>query len=111
MGVKEDAGELLLFFYDELVKNGKSGVGTKDVLDASKWDGRRLNNAYHYLNDLGILKGTGSLGNIQGAHMFWVMRILPTGINIVESQPEFRRNFGFEINLGLVKFKWGISEK
>ena len=111
MGVKGDAGELLLFFYDELVKKGKNGVGTKDVLDASEWDGNRLNNAYHYLNDLGILKGIGSLGNIQGAHNFWVMRLLPDAIDIIEDQPEFKRNFGFEVNLGLFKFSWGASER
>ena len=33
------------------------------------------------------------------------------GINIIEDQPEFKKNFGFEVNLGLLKFSWGVSEK
>ena len=24
---------------------------------------------------------------------------------------EFKRNFGFEVNLGLLKFSWGATEK
>jgi len=52
MGVQKDAGELLLFFYDELVNKGKSIVETQDVINATKWDGKRINLAYNYLNDL-----------------------------------------------------------
>jgi hypothetical protein len=40
--------------------------------------------------------------------------ITPIGINIVENKPEFKRNFGFEVNVGLnppVKLNWGASEK
>ena len=64
-----------------------------------------------YLNDMGILKGSGGLGNISGAQIFFVMRLLPEGINIIENQPEFKRNFSFKVNLDLLKFSWGASEK
>jgi len=111
MVLQKDAGELLLFFYDELVNKGKSSVGTQDVLDATKWDGKRINLAYNYLNDIGVLKSNRRLGIISGAQIFFVMRLLPEGINIIENQPEFKRNFGFEVNLGLMKFSWGIQEK
>lgn len=111
MGVQKDAGELLLFFYDELVNKGKSIVETQDVINATKWDGKRINLAYNYLNDLGILKSYGAIGNINGAQIFFVTRILPEGINIIENQPEFKRTFGFEVNLGLLKFSWNIQEK
>lgn len=111
MVVQKDAGELLLFFYDELVNKDKSSVGTQDVIDTTKWDGKRINLAYNYLNDIGVLKSDGCLGNIDGARIFFVMRLLPEGINIVENQPDFKRNFGFEVNLGLIKFSWGIQEK
>lgn len=111
MGVQKDAGELLLFFYDELVNKGKSSVGTQDVLDTTKWDGKRINLAYNYLNDMNILKGGKCLGHINGAQIFFVTRILPEGINIIENQHKFKRNFGFEVNLGLLKFSWGAQEK
>ena len=111
MGVQKDAGELLLFFYDELVNKNKNQVGTKDVLDSTKWDGNKVNHAYNYLNDMGLLNGSGGLGNINGAQNFFIMRLYPEGINIIENQPEFKRNFGFEVNLGLLKFSWGASEK
>ncbi|MBI3032406.1 hypothetical protein HYY69_02935 [Candidatus Woesearchaeota archaeon] len=111
MGIQQDAGELLLYFYDKLINKNLTSVGTQDVLDTTKWDGTRVNHAYNYLNDLGILKGGGGLGNINGAQIFFVMRLLPEGINIIENQPEFKRKFGFEVNLGLLKFSWGASEK
>ncbi len=111
MGVQKDAGELLIFFYDELINKGEGSVGTQDVLDATKWESNRLNSAYHYLDDLGLLKGTGSIGNIKGAHIFDVMRLFPEGINIVENKPKFKETFGYEINLGLVKFSWSTTEK
>jgi hypothetical protein len=40
-----------------------------------------------------------------------VMRLFPEGINIVENQPIFESQFGFEINLGLLKFSWSKTEK
>ena len=111
MAVQKDAGELLLFFYDELVNKAKSGVGTQDVLNETGWDGNRINLAYNYLNDLGLLKAGGGAGNIEDARIFLVITLLPNGINIVEDQPEFKRTFGFEVNLGLIKFSWGATER
>ncbi len=111
MGIQKDAGELLLYFYKNLVQEGKSSVGTKEVLKETKWDGNRLNHAYHYLDDMGVLKGGGGLGNINGAHIFFVIRLYPGGINMIENQPEFKKNFGFKVNLGLIKFSWGVSER
>ena len=111
MTVQKDAGELLLFFYDELVNNGKLDVKSQDVLDTTRWNGNRINLAYNYLNDLDLLKEYGSIGNIQGAQNFFVTRLFPEGINIVENQSKFKNNFGFEVNLGLLKFSWNITEK
>ncbi|VVB93217.1 Uncharacterised protein [uncultured archaeon] len=48
MGIQKDAGELLLFFYDEF-KHEKIPVRTKDVLEATKWDIHRVKMAYTYL--------------------------------------------------------------
>ena len=68
-------------------------------------------NKSNYLNDLGFLISVGGLGNIEKAQIFYVRRLLPNGINIVEDQPEFKRTFGFEVNLGLIKFSWGTTER
>jgi len=111
MGVQKDAGELLLYFYNELITNGKNLVETQNVVNETKWTGSRINNAYNYLYDFGLLKGERALGNIDGAQIFCVMRLFPEGINIVENKPEFKKNFGFEVNLGLIKFSWGATEK
>ena len=51
------------------------------------------------------------MGNHQGVQHFILNKITPIGINTVEDQPEFKKNFGFEVNLGLLKFSWGASEK
>lgn len=111
MGVQKDSGELLLFFYDALVNKGKDQIGTQEVIDETKWESKRINNAYNYLRDLGVLKEELFLGNTKGVLNFIVLRLFPQGVNIVENQPEFRRNFGFEVNLGLLKFNWGATEK
>lgn len=111
MSVQKDAGELLLYFYDKLVNKNAEGVETQEVINETKWEGNRLNHAYNYLKDLGLLKGISSMGNINGAEVFYVLRLRPAAINIVENQPEFKRNFGFEVNLGLLKFSWGASER
>ena len=93
------------------MNKGKSIVGTQDLINATKWDGKRINLVYNYLNDLGILKSHEAIGNINGAQIFFVTRILPEGINIIENQPEFKCTFGFEVNLGSLKFSWSIQEK
>ena len=47
----------------------------------------------------------------QGVQHFILKKITPLGVNTVEDQPEFKKNFGFKVNLGLLKFSWGASEK
>ena len=111
MGVQIDAGELLLYFYDELINKGNSTIGTQDIINTTKWESKRINNAYNYLKDLNIIKARGSIGNINGVLVFFVMGLYPEGINIIENQSIFKNTFGFEVNLGLIKFSWGKSEQ
>ena len=49
MAVQKDAGELILFFYNELVNKAKGTVSTQDVLNETGWDGNRINLAYNRL--------------------------------------------------------------
>src|SRR3990170_8508858 len=109
MGVQKDAGELLLFFYDELIKHGKTLVKTPDVLEATKWDKNRIIAAYTYLKQLSLLKSF--LSRKEGEDLditknFYVRGLFPKAVNIVENEVNFEKTFGFKANLASLKFSW-----
>ena len=108
-GVK-DAGEILLFMYDRYV-NDDSKVNAEVLLDTTKWEGNRIDRAIKYLKDVGAIDIILTLGNVKGVQHFILKKITPLGINIVENQPEFKRNFNFTVNLGFIQYSWGASEK
>ena len=113
MGIQNDAGQILLFIYDGYVNN-KTKPNAQILLDETKWDGRRIDRAIKYLKDLEALELIFMVGQIKGLQIFILKKITPLGINIVENKPEFKRNFGFEVTLGLnpsLKFNWSASEK
>lgn len=106
MSVQKDAGELLLFFYDELIKHGKTLVKTPDVLEATKWDKNRIIVAYTYLKQLSLLKSF--LSRKEGADLditknFYVRGLFPKAVNIVENEVKFEKTFGFRANLASLK--------
>lgn len=109
MGVQKDAGELLLFFYDELIKHGKTSLKTQDVLEATKWDKNRIIAAYTYLKQLNLLKSFLSRGEDSGLDItknFYMQGLLPKAVNIVENEVKFEKTFGFKANLASLKFSW-----
>ena len=113
MGIQEDAGKILLFIYDSYVNN-KAKPNAQILLDETKWDGKRIDRAIKYLKDLGALELIFTAGQINGLQIFILNKVTPLGINIIENKPEFKRNFGFEVNIGLnpsIKINWGVSEK
>ncbi|MBI3033182.1 hypothetical protein HYY69_06920 [Candidatus Woesearchaeota archaeon] len=110
MTIKGDAGEILLFMYDYYV-NDKGSVNPEKLLETTKWEGNRIDRAVKYLKEIGAIDIILTMGNHQGVQHFILKKITPLGINTVEDQPEFKRNFGFEVNLGLLKLNWGASEK
>ena len=110
MTIKGDAGEILLFMYDCYV-NDKGSVNPEKLLETTKWEGNRIDRAVKYLKEIGAIDTILTMGNHQGVQHFILKKITPLGINTVEDQPEFKKNFGFEVNLGLLKFSWGASEK
>ena len=110
MTIKSDAGEILLFIYDCYV-NDNDSANPEKLLESTKCDVDRIDRAIKYLKDIGVIDIILTLGNLKGIQHFILKKITPMGINIVENQPEFKRNFGFEVNLGLLKFSWGASEK
>ncbi|MFH1323057.1 MAG: hypothetical protein ABIH80_04410 [Methanobacteriota archaeon] len=107
MSVQKDAGELLLFFYDELIKNGKTLVKTPDVLEATKWDKNRIIVAYTYLKQLSLLKSFLSrkeCADLDITKNFYVRGLFPKAVNIVENEVNFEKTFGFKANLASLKF-------
>lgn len=110
MTIKGDAGEILLFMYDCYV-NDKGSVNPEKLLETTTWEGNRIDRAVKYLKEIGAIDIVLTMGNHQGVQHFILRKITPLGINTVEDQPEFKKNFGFEVNLGLLKFSWGASEK
>ncbi len=110
MTIKLDAGEILLFIYDSYVNN-KPKPNAQILLDETKWEGNRIDRAVKYLKEIGAIDIVLTMGNHQGVQYFILKKITPLGINTVEDQPEFKKNFGFEVNLGVLKFSWGASEK
>jgi hypothetical protein len=111
MGVKKDAGELLIYFYQELVNNKRQNITPENVLNETKWDANKINHAFRYLKDLGLLKEMGGFGNFNRVDNFIVLGLSPEGINIIENKPKFKRSFSFEIGIpDVFKFSWGASE-
>ena len=110
MTIQEDSEKILLFIYDSYI-NDKPEPNAQILLDETKWDGNRIDRAIKYLKDIGAIDIALFWGNYQGVQHFSLKEITPKGINMIENKPEFKINFGSEVNLGLVKFSWGASEK
>ncbi len=104
MTVKQDAGNLLLFFYDELINKEKRIVDTQDVVDNIKWSSSRIDIAFNFLKDNGwlVIGQTGG-GNIRGVQIFRVLRLSPQGIGEVEDTKKFKATFGVEVNFVILK--------
>ena len=102
MTISGDAGEILLFMYDCYVNNSGS-VNPEKLLETTKWAGNRIDRAIKYLKERDAIDIVLTMGNHQGVQHFILKKITPLGIDTVEDKPEFKRNFGFEVNLGLLK--------
>ncbi|MBI4044541.1 MAG: hypothetical protein HY392_02435 [Candidatus Diapherotrites archaeon] len=94
----------MLFIYRNYLKD--ESVTPEKLIQETSWDGKRIDRAIKYLKDIGALDIILSLGNFKGVQNFIIRGLTPDGINIVENQKEFKHTFGFEVNLGLIKFSW-----
>jgi len=93
MTIKSDAGEILLFMYDFYV-NDKGSVNPEKLLETTKWEGNRIDRAVKYLKEIRAIDIVLTMGNHQGVQHFILKKITPLGINTVEDQLEFKKNFG-----------------
>ena len=113
MNIQTDAGEILLYIYDCYV-NDKDHVNPEMLLKTTNWAGDRIDRALQYLKDIDAIDLTFNLGDMKGLRNFILESVTPIGTGIVENKPEFKRKFGFEVNIGLnpsLKFNWSVSEK
>lgn len=109
MGIQNDAGELLAFIYKD--KTEKSEICQVDrIASETGWDEARIFAGLQYLKDKGLIDAD-SIGGFGIRVMdFTINDITANGIDIIENRSEFKTTFGFEINLGLVKFSWTKEE-
>ncbi|MFZ3385259.1 MAG: hypothetical protein WA144_15170 [Candidatus Methanoperedens sp.] len=77
MAVQNDAGDLLFFLYDELKNKGKSEVKAQDVFDKTRWESKRINLAYEYLNQKGVFKEVIESRDNNGLNGFIVRSLSP----------------------------------
>jgi len=106
MSIQEDAGEVLIYAYNEYTNKGE-GVNEARILEETKWDRERLRRAVTYLNDSNLVRMNFFLGG-----NFFIQRPYPLGIAMVENEKEFQRNFNLEVGVpGLFKFSWGATER
>lgn len=105
MGIREDAGELLLFAYKRY-SEGEDLTEFQEFQKESGWDDIRIRNAFKYLQDRMLIKGSQYIGG-----GFVIERILPDGIDIIENQNNFKEIFGFKVNLGVISFSWNKEER
>ena len=104
MGIQKDAGELLVYCYEEQLKG--NSTDSSEFKSVSGWDITRALNAVRYLSDKGLIQG-----QISDQGYFFVSRLLPQGIDIIENKNEFKNTFGFTVNLGVVSFSWGTKKE
>lgn len=111
MTIQKDAGNLLIFLYDEYIKKS-SITKAKEIINNTKWEANRINRAIMYLRDEELVKVEFLIAYIDGVQDFWVEGLTPKGIKVIENKKEFKKNFGFEIGIpGLFKYSWGANEK
>ena len=112
MTIKNDAGKVLLFIYQCYVKD--KSIDVDILLQNTTWDGDRIDRTIQYLKDIDAIDIKFILGDVNGIRNFLLEKVTPIGIGMIENKREFKRNFGFGVNLGLnpsLSIKWGASEK
>lgn len=77
------------------------------VFNKMGFEKRRLLVAAKYLDGKNFIKA-----KFMGDGSFFIVSVEPPAIDMTfNSADEFKRNFGFEVNLWLMKFKWGAEDR
>ena len=111
MEIQKDAEEILVYCYKQKIAG--EGVPQQEELEKiTGWEDNRIIFALEYLVRKGLLMGEahGAIGS-QGTVFVLVNDVSPTGVDIIENQDKFQREFNHTINLGIYKFSWGVKER
>ena len=103
MTIQKESGEILIYIYS----NRYNSPSSFKIVESMKKDLKTVNEALDYLEKDYIIE----VGSRRANGNRCSIKLEPKGIRLIENKLEFKRNFGFEINLGLLKFSWGASEK
>ena len=109
MTIKNDAGKVLLFIYQSYIED--ESINVDKLLQTTKWDGNRIDRAIQHLKDIDAIDIKFILGDVNGLRNFLFEKVTPIGTGMIDNKHKFKQNFGFEVNLALLKFSWGVSEK
>ena len=106
MGIQKDAEEILVYFYKEYIKTSQLPNMRQEFIKNSGWDVQRIKRAIAYLDGKGFIEAKQMAdGN------YLILSIEPDGIDVIENESKFERQFNHKINLGLYEFSWGVKEK
>ena len=95
-GIQKDAGKLLKDIYGKYEK-GALEIGTTEVIDWTKWEATRIDNAIDCLRDLGVLRIRLDAGNTDGLKNFHINGLNSLGIAIITNKEKFKETFGFDL--------------
>ncbi|MFH0874817.1 MAG: hypothetical protein V1859_02680 [archaeon] len=118
MGIQKDAGEILIFLYqkyvsDQLMEESGELFRLDKIYNEIPWDKSRIDRAVFYLMDECLIKYEATFGEKEYSHLplYCIYRVSPEGIRVIEENKTFKRMFGFDVNLGIIKLSWMSEEK
>lgn len=107
MGIQEDAGELLLFLYQEFMKPNIRSVSKDSLERETGWEEHRLIKSVEYLTESGYIRT-----HWDRRRDFHISRLYPLAINTIEDESRFKDSFCIEVGLpGIFKFSWKREER
>jgi hypothetical protein len=103
--MKKLTGKLLNYIY--LKKFNEDTIPQfNELLEVSEFEPHQLKMILDYCERNNFLKFKKVLsGEYIG------IKILPDAFDLISDEDNFKRTFGIGVNLGLVNFNWGVSEK
>ena len=103
MSVKKEAGEILIYIYN----NRNNDISSFKIAEDTKKDIKTINEAIKYLEQKYMIK----VGSQRANGNRCSIKIEADGIDTIEDNSEFERTFSFGVNLGLFNASWSVTKK
>lgn len=103
MGIKEDAGKLVLLYHKRKTK-GEKQPDINDLFEVTKWEASQIENALDYAERKGFLKSIKTMGNNKGVQNRASIELTEEGVDLIEEtntqegRNEFNVTFNFNMN-------------